>query len=615
MAQIAASNDIQILKIHQFLGLNENPDGDTKIKTGEMSELRNFRVTREKHLQLRPGTKTLLSLKTAWDAWCAEEGHSAPVETPVFSGVWEGMVNGKQQLLAAFGGLIFRIDLAATAASVIGQCTQDQTSFFGFSNKVYLLNGHEYMSWDGGTDSTFQTVEGYIPTVMNATTPVGGGYLLESVNRLTGKRKVLYSPDGKEKTFHIPESHVDEIISVKIGDAAQNYTADLDARTFTLATVPAAGVNTLELVYRNGNGERAQVTGMRFSELYNGQTDSRVFLYGDGTNKTIYSGIDAGTGQPSAEYFPDLYEAEVGAANTPITGMVRHYARLVVFKQDATYSMSYSTLVTATDTTTAAFYVTPVNRQFGNKAPGQVDILENNPLTMDDQAIYRWRSVSTSGNLTFDERNAERISDRVGVTLQSFDMAETRVFNRKTAQEYWWNCGDRALILNYGADAWYLYTGMNFRGMAEIGLETYGFRADGSVVHLSRQYRNDDSSDITAYAATGSIDFDRDWVLKYSPLIFVAIQPESNARVHVTVETNRRSDYPEKIVSSGLAAFNHVDFAHWSFGTNRKPQVRRVKMKVKKATFYKLVFKSKSASSTVTVLETDVQLRYTGNVK
>ena len=175
--------------------------------------------------------------------------------------------------------------------------------------------------------------------------------------------------------------------------------------------------------------------------------------------------------------------------------------------------------------------------------------------------------------------------------------------------------GDKALILNYGADAWYLYTGLSFRAMVEIGLETYGFRPDGGVVHLSRQYRSDDGKDIDAYAATGSMDFGRDWVLKYSPLIFVAIQPESNARVHVTVETNRRSDYPEKIVSSGLATFAHADFAHWSFGTNRKPQVRRVKMKVKKATFYKLVFKSKSASSTATVLETDVQLRYTGNVK
>ena len=41
----------------------------------------------------------------------------------------------------------------------------------------------------------------------------------------------------------------------------------------------------------------------------------------------------------------------------------------------------------------------------------------------------------------------------------------------------------------------------------------------------------------------------------------------------------------------------------------------RLKLKVKKATFYKLIFKSKSASATATVLETDIQLRYAGNVK
>lgn len=615
MARIAASNDVQILKIRQFLGLNENPDGDTKIKNGEMGVMRNFRITREKHLQLRPGTKTILTLRTAWDAWCEEDEHTAPVGTPVFCGAWNGVVNNKDHSIAAFGGLLFDIDLAGKTASVIGQCTQAQTHFFGFENKVYLLNGHEYMSWDGSTENSFAEVEGYIPTVMNATTAAGGGYLLENVNRLTRKRKVLYSPDGTSKTFKIPDSTAQEVLSVKNGDMELTFTFDKTALTFTLNTAPAVGVNTLAVVYNGGEDRRGEVTGMRFSELYNGQTDSRVFLYGDGTNKTIYSGIDSATGKPTATYFPDLYEAEVGETNTQITGMVRHYARLIVFKQDSTWSVSYSTLTTASNATTAAFYVIPVNRQFGNKAPGQVDILENNPLTLDDHAVYRWRSASTSGNITADERNAERISDRVQVTLQGFDMAETRVFNRKNSQEFWWLYGDKALILNYGADAWYLYDGIGFEAMQEVGLETYGFRADGSVVHLSREYRNDDGTKIDAYAETGSMDFDRDWVLKYSPVIFVAIQPESNARVNVTVETNRRSDYPEKMVSSGLVTFCHADFAHWSFGTNRKPQVRRVKMKVKKATFYKLIFKSNSASSTATVLETDVQLRYTGNVK
>jgi len=58
-----------------------------------------------------------------------------------------------------------------------------------------------------------------------------------------------------------------------------------------------------------------------------------------------------------------------------------------------------------------------------------------------------------------------------------------------------------------------------------------------------------------------------------------------------------------------------VDFNHFSFATNRKPQVKKVKMKVKKATFYRLIFKSNSASATATVIETDIRLRYAGNVK
>ena len=78
-----------------------------------------------------------------------------------------------------------------------------------------------------------------------------------------------------------------------------------------------------------GDGARAEVTSMHFSELYNGSLDSRVFLYGDGSNKTIYSGIDGDTGLATAEYFPDLYEAAIGDSNTPIIALVRHYARLM----------------------------------------------------------------------------------------------------------------------------------------------------------------------------------------------------------------------------------------------------------------------------------------------
>ena len=109
--------------------------------------------------------------------------------------------------------------------------------------------------------------------------------------------------------------------------------------------------------------------------------------------------------------------------------------------------------------------------------------------------------------------------------------------------------------------------------------------------------------------------FDREWMRKYSSLVWVGIKPETQAVLTMTAQSNRKSDYPEKIIASGLANFTHASFAHWSFGTNRKPQVIRAKLKVKKATFYKLILYSKSASATATIVSVDIQVRYTGNVK
>lgn len=161
MARIAANNSISIMKIREFLGLNENPDGDTNIKTGELSEMRNFRITRDNHLQVRPGTKTIVDLRGAWDAWAAE--HEAATDAPRLCGVWHGKVGEAYHTIAAFGGVLFDVDLDGLTTAVIGTCTEDDTTFFGFESNVYLLNGHEYLFWDGSAETQFAEVEPYVP--------------------------------------------------------------------------------------------------------------------------------------------------------------------------------------------------------------------------------------------------------------------------------------------------------------------------------------------------------------------------------------------------------------------------------------------------------------------
>lgn len=615
MAQIKGTDNSSILKIQAFLGLNENPDGDTTLKVGEMAEMRNFRITQDKHLQIRPGSKTILSLADALSS-LGQGNVQDGAETRVY-GVWRGIAGAFEHILASFGGHIWDIDTKNGAAKDKGSAPMGEVSFFGFGGKVYLLGGGEYKSWDGGTDTAFATVEGYVPLIQTATTPKGEGTLVETVNRLTGKRRVQFSPDGTATVFQLPEKGINEVSSVKSGgEPVTNCTMDLENGTVTFTAAPAAGTNTVEIEYRKGDGARSEVTGMKYSELFNGATDTRVFLYGDGTNRAVYSGVPFATGRASAEYFPDLYELTVGESNTPLTALVRHYSRLMAFKTDSAWAILQGEIGLADGGSTAAFYVQPVNRQFGNEAPGQVRLLENNPLTMDAGSVYQWRSGSSYASyISNNENNAKRISDRVASTLKGFDLKEVLTANIKADHEFWFLHGTRALILNYANDSWYLYDGLPFSRIVEHEGTVIGFSDNGAVVEFSQKYRSDNGAPIDCYAATGAMDFDRDWLLKYSPMIFVAMQPASNARIKVTVETNRRSDYPEKTVAYSLATFLHVDFNHFSFATNRKPQVKKVKMKVKKATFYRLIFKSNSASATATVIETDIRLRYAGNVK
>ena len=73
------------------------------------------------------------------------------------------------------------------------------------------------------------------------------------------------------------------------------------------------------------NSHTAMLPQILCAEFFNGSNDNRVFLYGDGSNTTYYSGIDE-YGKGRADYFPDLNEIEVGD-NSPITAMCRHWGK------------------------------------------------------------------------------------------------------------------------------------------------------------------------------------------------------------------------------------------------------------------------------------------------
>lgn len=606
MAQINATAAERVFQIKSWLGLHQNPDGDTKLKMGEAAEMRNFRITRDGNLQRRPGTFTVAAF---------DEG--SPVR-----GMWSGYVRGEEVFLAACNGKIYSLSEQENGqflADELGEMdTENEVHFFGFSDIVYMLNGKEYKQWDG---VELADVHGYRPLVNIAVLPDNTSREeLEHVNKLCGERRMWISGDGEGKTFTLPEkgiASVDYVKNLATDEllSTNAYTADLEAGTVSFAEAPADAVNSFEIGWTMAETYRHEVSRMRYSELYSGSTDTRVFLYGDGSNEALYSGMDY-DGMPRADYFPDMNEVRVGDANTPITGMIRQYSTLVCFKTNSAWSIQFGTVTLDDGLQTEAFYVNPTNRSIGNEAPGQVRLVLNAPFTLHGRDIYEWRNTSSfSSNLSRDERQTKRISDRVYASLTNFDFKKCYCYDNNHTQEYYVCFDKRALVYNYAADAWYFYTGFDVSCMANWRGELYIGASDGKVNHFGYEHLNDNGVAIDAYWESGSMSFGQDYMRKYAAMLWIGIEPESRAEVTVTVMTDKKSSYAEKVVLSSLSTFDSVNFADWSFRTNRKPFMKRLKIKAKKFVFYKLVFKTESPDTTATILAADMRVRFQGNAK
>ncbi len=534
------------------------------------------------------------------------------------AGLWSGIAGGKHVLLAACDGKLWSLydeDTDAVDRSPIGSINTDKgVTFVPFDNKVYILNGYEYYVYDG---VTVEPVTGYVPLVATGIGPQNtadaGELTGYYVNLLSNKRRVWLSPDGDvNKTFKLPEP-AKTVDSVKYldGSTAPTYTFTANTDTITFTSTLSAAVNSIEVQYSVKTHAddntipdyRAQVTGNLFCEIFSGGTDSALFFYGNGTNKAHYTGMDY-DGMPRPDYFPDQYEVQVGDSNTPITSMVRHYAVLVAYKTDSTWALSYGTTELANGDLTVAVNVTPVNRDRGNDAPGQVRLVNNNPVTCSGSELYQWTNSSYyTSNLTRDERQAIRISDKVQRSVKEIDFRHCCMWDDNDGQEFYISGNGVTLVWNYVTDTWYRYEGLdavimcNFRGDVIVGT------SGGKIFRLTYDKQTDDGTPIEAEWESGSMDFGASNMRKYSSMMWIGLKPLKGASVNVCVITDRKNTFREKVVYADKAKIPG------------QPFTVRSKIKAKKFVFYKLLLSIDGIMPAPTITNVDFRVRQTGYSK
>lgn len=496
--------------------------------------------------------------------------------------------------------IIANADLSCFAIKKIrAGVANTKTNFFTFNDKLYILNGQEYLVYDG---ETCIPVEGYVPKIRIATPPAGGGTSYEGINLLTGKKRQTFSADGTATIYQLAETAVNSVDKVLVNGALKtvttDYTVDLVNGKVTFTTAPAQGVDNVEIWWTKGTGQRSEVTGYTQFMLYGGKNDTRVFLYGNGTNRMIFS--DLADGVPSAEYFPALNYADVGSSENPITYVTKQYDRQLIFTTRGAY---YSTYV-YDSTLGASFPVYPLNDKVGNIPLGQGQLIQNSPFTIQN-GVYEWIATTIR-----DERNAKLISERVQAGLDELDLKNCITYNFKKYGEYWLCVGNKIYVYNYRNDTWYYFElydtptcFLTYNGTLYMGTQS------GQIMEWAKygidtipKYLTDNGHTIYSLLETGFIDFGENYRRKFLNFAWIGLKPETRSVCFVEWETDYDSSTEPEVIDYSLLDFTNIDFSNFTFLCNYNPQPFRLKLKAKKFTVFKLILTNDSDTETMTLL-------------
>ena len=256
--------------------------------------------------------------------------------------------------------LSFTEGVISTADALFVGMNSRRSASFIFNNRLYLIDGKNYLVYDGNTVSSVLSAA-YVPTTYINIIPSGEnadiGTEYEQRNVLQPKFKHTFIADGTTTEFYMNENALEAVTEVKAyGEtltADTDYTVDLTSGKITFASAPKkpeevesgaypefyAGIEiTAQKTFTSVSGvteEKENIYELITDCTIVATFDNRVFVSGNPNypNHVFYCGRNI-TGYVDPSYFGVLNYMQDGVGITPITGMIPVADTLMVLKGD-----------------------------------------------------------------------------------------------------------------------------------------------------------------------------------------------------------------------------------------------------------------------------------------
>jgi hypothetical protein len=515
--------------------------------------------------------------------------------------------DGTVKFLIAHGIKLYTQAANAQPIEIYSGIANQAVSFFVMNDKCYIMDGVNYLVYDG---TTVSAIVPYIPQLTISGKPGlnPAGTLLEDINLLGSGFKETYSGDAIGKDFALSLKPLDGTpVIVKVDNVIKtlttDYTVDAYNAKITFVVAPPTGTNNVEITaYKIFSGFADRIKKCAFSVKFGGSSDTRMFVSGNPAMPEYVWRL--GLNDPA-------YAPENGFYTFPdkVMGFAKQYDYLVVERENGKHQITFDL-----SSGEASFPSKPINDQVGTIAPKSIQIVENNPVSLSKNGVF----MLTQSNVR-DERNVQHISANVDAKLLielNLDKAVSVDYQRK----YWLAVNGNVYVFDYSISEWYVYDNINASGFIEMNGNLYFSSATEGLIY--RFYKesdgspfNDDGVAIKSAWKSKQLVFDADELKKLVERVYFSLKPMTRTSADLYYISNKKESALVKTSRMDLFDLGNIDFTNWSFTLSQFPQESMAKIKAKKVTHFQLIIKNEKLDEGLGLLSVGIKYRYQSPIK
>lgn len=467
-----------------------------------------------------------------------------------------------------------------------------RATFFTLSDKFYILNGVNFLVYDG---VTCVDVVGYAPTILVGRSPLGvpnSGDVYENFNLISSGFKISFTADGTT-VYKIPYTSLDATIMVaEVNGAAMaettNFTVNRTTGTVTFLVAPVKGNpdNVIITLYKTSLCHPEYIKNCTIAEVYGGKTSATVFFSGNPNfpDQIWHSRLYGENFSP--DYWPDDAWQKVPGN---VVGLSHLYDYLLVIHSKGHGALSYID----GPGSYPVFPYADINSAKGSNIPGSVQEVNNSVVfASKERGIMQAIADTTVNNFL----SVNELSDLINRSAEDIGLGLLYEPNLVNSVSYNFN-GYYGLCVNnvcyvwdFKTNAWLYDTNIPASCFAVID-ETlcFGSNTDGMIYQFDPLLLNDDVTAIDAWYDTKEENAGTPTMVKVVNRVNLVAKPLRSGSVELSFRS-RRSNVTVAL-NMQTSAFSYAEFSYknFTYNTSFYPVVKRKRM-AKRANYFQFRF-------------------------